>query len=190
MGHGSPKVGGQIGNPSDAAAGSLTATRLASGSGDGSVQIWDPATGQRTLPPIQAHGGYVRGVAFHPTQARLATAATDGTLKLWDVDTGQEVLSLQGHSGGVTCVAFSRDGTRLVSSDTDGTVRIWDARPWTPEIQVEREALGLLDALFAKPLGKAEVIAYLRSSPTVRPEARDKALALVDRYREELKADH
>jgi hypothetical protein len=62
---------------------------------------------------------------------------------------------------------------------------IWDARPWTPEALVEREALGLLEHLFTKPLCKADVLAYLRSSPTVRSQAREKALALIDRYREE-----
>lgn len=43
----------------------------------------------------------------------------------------------------------------------------------------------MLRFLFAKPLCKADVLAYLRSSPTVRSQAREKALALIDRYREE-----
>jgi len=50
---------------------------------------------------------------------------------------------------------------------------------------IRSPALGLLDFLFTKPLRKADVLEYLRNSPTVRPEAREKALALVERYREE-----
>jgi hypothetical protein len=64
-------------------------------------------------------------------------------------------------------------------------VRIWDTRPWTAEAAAEREAVGLLTCLFAKPLSQADVLDYLRNSGTIRPQARQKALALVDRYREE-----
>jgi hypothetical protein len=64
-------------------------------------------------------------------------------------------------------------------------VRLWDARPWASEAAVEREALGLLDFLFDKPLCQADVIAYLQNAPTIRPQARQLALSLVDRYHEE-----
>jgi tetratricopeptide (TPR) repeat protein len=43
----------------------------------------------------------------------------------------------------------------------------------------------LLEFLFSKPLRKTDVREYLRSSPAVRHEVRKKALALIDRYREE-----
>ena len=82
-------------------------------------------------------------------------------------------------------MAFSPDGTRLATGDNDCKVRLWDARPWTPEAAIEREALGLLDSLFARPLRKADVIDYLRNAPTIRPRARQLALSLVDRYHEE-----
>jgi hypothetical protein len=105
-------------------------------------------------------------------------------LKIWDVATGRLILTLKGHLAGVQKVAFSPDG-RLASGSFDGTVRLWDARPGTPKASQDREALGLLDFLFAKPLCKSDVLAYLRSSPTLRPQAREKALALINRYREE-----
>jgi tetratricopeptide (TPR) repeat protein len=82
-------------------------------------------------------------------------------------------------------VAFTPDGTRLATGDNDGKGRLWDARPWTPDAAFEREALGLLDSLFAMPLRKADVIDYLQKTPTIRPQARQLALALVDRYHEE-----
>jgi tetratricopeptide (TPR) repeat protein len=61
----------------------------------------------------------------------------------------------------------------------------WDARPWTPAAAIEREALGLLGYLFAKPLCKADVLEHLRTSPAITPEARQLALTLIERYREE-----
>jgi Flp pilus assembly protein TadD len=50
---------------------------------------------------------------------------------------------------------------------------------------VEREALGLLEFLFAKPLRRADIREHLRRSPMLRPQAREMALAQVERYREE-----
>jgi WD40 repeat protein len=157
---------------------------LASASNDGTVKVWDAATGQE-VHTLRGHNSYVYNAVFNVDGTRLASASDDGTVKLWDVASGQEILTLKGHTSLVRSVAFSRDGSRLASAGWDGRIKIWDARPWAPEAAVEREALGLLDSLFTKPLCKADVLEYLRSSPTVRPPARDKALTLIDRYREE-----
>jgi tetratricopeptide (TPR) repeat protein len=64
-------------------------------------------------------------------------------------------------------------------------VRIWDGRPWTPDAAEEREALGRLAFLFSRPLPRAAVIADLQGSAVLRRRAREIALGLVDRYREE-----
>jgi tetratricopeptide (TPR) repeat protein len=86
----------------------------------------------------------------------------------------------------VHSVTFSPDGNHLAASSEDGVVKIWDARPWTPEAVPEREALGLLNFLFARPLRKADVRDYLRTPQIIlRPQAQDMALSLVNRYREE-----
>jgi WD40 repeat protein/predicted Ser/Thr protein kinase len=156
-------------------------TRLALGSGDGTVQLWDILTG-RPDHAIPAHGNFVLGVAFSPDGTRLASASADEVIKLWDVATGQEVLSLQGHTGGVNGVAFSPDGSRFASAGADGTVKIWDAQPVTA---IERAAQGLLEFLFAKPLCRADVLDYLRTSAMIRPEVQKLALARAERHREE-----
>jgi hypothetical protein len=160
-------------------------SRLASGSLDGTAELWDVNTGQ-VIHSLRGYTDKVLGVAFSPDGKRLASASWDGTVKLWDVATGQEALTLTSHTDGVFSVAFSPDGKRLASASLDGTVKLWDARPWTSdEGTVEREALGLLDFLFARPLSKADIRAHLRALPTIRPEARQLALSLMERYREE-----
>jgi WD40 repeat protein/serine/threonine protein kinase len=163
---------------------SESATQLASASGAGEVILWDAATGQK-VKEMRGHGNFVKGLAFSPEGTRLASGGEDEIVKLWDVTTGAEVLTLRGHAGRVVSVAFSPDGKRLASAGLDGRIEVWDARPLTPDIPLEREAVGLLNHLFAKPLCRADVIDYLQTSPTLRPQARDKALALLNLYQDE-----
>jgi WD domain, G-beta repeat len=149
------------------------------------VKLWD-ATAGKEIRSLQGHGDWVNSVAFSPDGTRLASASNDQTVKLWDVKSGVEVLTLRGHVVYVFGVAFSPDGTRLASIDGLGGLKVWDARPWTPEEGTEeREALGLLSFLFAKPLRRADVLDSLRHVPTHRPQVRQQALSLVDRYHEE-----
>ena len=71
--------------------------RIASGSYDGTVKVWDASTGQETSDPARAHGS-VGSVAFSPDGKRIASGSHDGTVKVWDASTGQETLTLQGHT--------------------------------------------------------------------------------------------
>ncbi|MBI1916490.1 MAG: protein kinase [Planctomycetes bacterium] len=157
---------------------------LATGGWNNQARLWDAATGRPFLPPL-LHSSDVWCVAFSPDGKRLASSSADQTIKVWDTTTGQEAVSLKGHAGHVWAVAFSPDGSRLASASEDQTVKVWDATALTPEVRLEREALALLEFLFAKPLRKSDVLEYLRSSATIDPQARQRAVGLVERYREE-----
>ena len=93
---------------------------LASGSGDGTVKLWDVATHQ-DIGTLH-HGGWVRSVAFS-SDGTLASGSEDGTVKLWDVATHQDIGTLH-HGGWVRSVAFSSDGSTLASGSEDGTVTL------------------------------------------------------------------
>ena len=99
--------------------------RLASGSADKTVKIWDSATGKE-LFALKGHGSFVWGVAFSPDGQRLASASYDRTVKIWETATCTELFTLKGHAGWVTSVAFSPDGRRLASGSEDKTAKIWD----------------------------------------------------------------
>src|SRR5262245_16053129 len=69
--------------------------RLATGSADRTVKLWDAATGQEMLT-LKGHSDSVTSVAFSPDGKRLATGSDDRTVKLWDAGTGQEMLTTKG----------------------------------------------------------------------------------------------
>jgi tRNA A-37 threonylcarbamoyl transferase component Bud32/DNA-binding beta-propeller fold protein YncE len=101
-------------------------TRLASGSEDHTVNVWDAVNGQ-VLSTLTGHTGGVPHVLFSPDGSRLATAGWDGMVKMWDAATGQELRTLWGPGGYITSVAFSADGARLTAAVGDKTVKVWDA---------------------------------------------------------------
>ena len=112
---------------------------LASADGDGTVRLWNPATGRAVGAPLHAsarHGVY--GVAFSPDGKLLASAGGDGTVRLWNPATGRRVGTTLHASGrttaryGVRAVAFSPDGKLLASAGADGTVRLWNPATGQP----------------------------------------------------------
>ena len=57
---------------------------LATGHIDGTVRLWDPATGA-PLRTLEGHTARVRALAADPTGGWLASAGADGTVRLWDL---------------------------------------------------------------------------------------------------------
>ncbi|KAK5987813.1 Vegetative incompatibility protein HET-E-1 [Cladobotryum mycophilum] len=100
--------------------------RLASGSNDNTVRLWDANSGA-CLQTLEGHNGSVRSVVFSPDGQRLASGSDDNTVRIWDANSGACLQTLEGHNGSVRSVVFSPDGQRLASGSDDNTVRIWDA---------------------------------------------------------------
>ena len=106
-------------------------TRLASGSPDTTVRLWN-TTGDRDSMLLQQHTGATNVLAFSPDGKTLASGSTDKTVQLWDTTTGNPRATLTGHINGIAALAFSPDGRTLVSGSTDGTIRFWDIETGTP----------------------------------------------------------
>jgi WD40 repeat protein/serine/threonine protein kinase len=158
--------------------------RIASPSWDQTVRVWDANTGKELLT-LKGHSGGVFSVVFSPDGRRLASASVDRTVKVWDASTGQEILTLQGHTTRLTGgIVFSPDGRRLAVVCADGTVKIWDATTLNPQLLAEREARGLVQFLFAKPLSADEVAAAIRRDATITEAVRQQALALVKPFQQ------
>ena len=120
---------------------------LASAGFDGTVKIWDPATGrQHTV--LEGHQGRVWSVC--PVRAAgqdlLASADGDGTVRIWDPATGRQRNILEGHQGRVNAVCPVQVAGQelLASAGDDHTVRIWD--PTTAEVWALMRVEGPLHA--------------------------------------------
>ncbi|GJF30280.1 hypothetical protein KNE206_29800 [Kitasatospora sp. NE20-6] len=107
--------------------------RLATGSVDKTVRIWNPATGAQDGEPLTGHTGGVRTVAVFTAEdgsPRLATGDSDGMVRIWNPATGaQDGEPLTGHTGWVRTVAVftAEDGSpRLATGGDDTNVLLWN----------------------------------------------------------------
>jgi WD40 repeat protein len=98
--------------------------RLALGLQDGSVALWDIATGEQ-VGQLSGHGGLVIQVVFSADGRKLATASFDKFAKLWDLESGQELATLYGNGGNVFAVVLSPDGKHAATAGGDGTMRLY-----------------------------------------------------------------
>jgi len=101
-------------------------TRIASGSADGMVGIWDTATG-KNLVFLRGHTQLVAALMFSSDGSRLLTGSWDETVRQWDGHTGQPLSVRRGHKDRVLTVAYSPDGKWIASGGVDRTVRLWKA---------------------------------------------------------------
>ncbi|PWH17613.1 MAG: hypothetical protein DDG58_07740 [Ardenticatenia bacterium] len=99
--------------------------RIASGSHDQTVRVWEVVSG-RVSQTLSGHTGAVTSVAFSPDGRQIASGSHDQTVRVWEVVSGRVLQILSGHTGAVTSVAFSPDGRRLASGSYDGKVRVWE----------------------------------------------------------------
>jgi WD40 repeat protein len=156
---------------------------LASASADRTVKLWD--TSGEELHTLRGHTDTVWSVAFSPDGRRLASVSLDRTVKLWDPDSGQELRSLPLQGWGGYGVSFSADGTRLACGSEQGPIVLHDARPLTPELRAELDALRLVDDLYARWPLQREVLAAVQRTDGLTADEREIAMRFAQQRRDD-----
>lgn len=100
---------------------------IASGSWDGTIQLWHVSIDNARIPirTLAGHSGAVWSVAVSSDGKLLASGSADRTVKIWNLQTGKLWKTFKGHSAGVFSIAFSPDNTLVASGSFDKTIKLW-----------------------------------------------------------------
>ena len=112
-------------------------TLLAGGGADGTVRVWNPATGAPAGPVVHPAAGNaaVTSLAFNPTGTLLAGGSTDGTVRVWNPATGAPagpVVHAAGRGDPVGALIFGPDGTLWTTAESGNAVQPWNPATGTP----------------------------------------------------------
>lgn len=104
---------------------------LASSSGDGTVRLWNAASGSSlgVLKESKGSAGAVYAVAFSPDGSRLASVSLDKKVRIWDVSGGsapQKPLAAHTCEDLPLTVAWSPQGDMVITGGRDRRIRFRD----------------------------------------------------------------
>lgn len=155
-----------VGRPICAAALRPDGKMLATGTRNGSVQLWDLGTGKSMGKPMGHHvfnaPSTIWSVRFSPDGRRLATTAADDRLILWDVAT-QSMVGMPRRQvyptstlrlADVWTSVFSPDGIKIATGASDGKVRIFHVESGQLLHLLEGHSEGVLCAQFTPDGGR------------------------------------
>lgn len=144
---------------------SKDASRLASGSSDGSVVLWD-IVAETGLFRLLGHKGGVTDISFVVLDSGaldvLVTSSLDGLVKVWDLEGQCCIQTIPTHRGevwGAACLTIPNSNPlgkdekgadkdnriRLVTGSSDGQARVWSVQ--TPKRYEEKGADSASDAV-------------------------------------------
>ncbi len=137
--------------------------RLVATSYDGTLRVWDAATGkQRRVVKVGAHG---HGLGFSPDgRWLLASIGDEGIVAVFDAATLERRGELRGHTDYIQDIEFGPDG-RVVTASRDGTAKIWDLSS-RREVATLRVPTGAVLSVAVSPDG--DLIATASADGTVK----------------------
>ncbi|KAI9670378.1 MAG: U3 small nucleolar RNA-associated protein 13 [Caeruleum heppii] len=123
--------------------------RLASGSENGHVRVWDLHT-RKCMTVLDSHVSVVRDLDYSPEENALVSASRDKTIIIWDARTwkARKVIPVL---EGVESVGFVENGRFIYTGGEKGRVRMWETengREVTQEQEAGSESEAITDIVF------------------------------------------
>lgn len=116
--------------------GSVPGFRLASGSEDGKVRVWD-LNKRKSIATLESHVSVVRSLSYSRSENALLSASRDKTVIIWDVrswKTRRIIPVLES----VEAATFIEDSALCILGGENGKARVWDCNRGT-EVTQEQE---------------------------------------------------
>jgi len=124
---------------------------IASGEQDGTVQVWEVASGKLQTTYKQHKGGWIH-TTWSPDSQKIASGGDDNTVLVWDAMTGKTKITYTKHTDVINAVTWSPDGKSIASGSKDNWVLVWDAS--TGETNVAYQQISGVLCLAWSPDGK------------------------------------
>ena len=144
---------------------SLEGNKLASGSSDYEIFIWDIIT-TSYLKSLKSHTDHITSLA-RLEDNQLASSSKDKTIKIWDTAVGKLIKTLSGHTNFVLTV-LALPNKKLATGSADETIKIWNTQN------------GLLIDSLAENTGDVNSLILLKDNLTIASTSNDKAIKLWD----------
>lgn len=120
--------------------------RLASGSEDGKVRVWD-LNKRKSITSLESHVSVVRGLSYSPSENALLSASRDKTVIVWDVRTWKTRRIIPVLES-VEAAAFVADSGLCLVGGENGRLRVWDCNRGS-EVTQEQEPAPEFEAVVA-----------------------------------------
>jgi WD40 repeat protein len=116
-------------------------SRLVSTNWDGTIRVWETATGQELLLLSETEEEFLREryreLAYSSDGSYFVTGGDDGTARVWDAATGELLTTYTGHRdilrlndpdspNWIIGLDVSPDSKSIATSDRAGLVKLWD----------------------------------------------------------------
>ncbi|KZP03197.1 WD40 repeat-like protein [Athelia psychrophila] len=117
---------------------SYDGSRIACGTDESTVYVWDSVTGARVIGPLSHSGSskYVNVVAWSTDGKCLLSGCHTGEVILWNITSpnGNQPITKIHHPGCIawknplSSLVFSSDGSQIASCSRRGDVHVWDSK--------------------------------------------------------------
>src|SRR3984957_18448478 len=99
---------------------------LASGGNDGTIRIWDAASGKQVRQCSGLKDANIHALTYLPDGKTLVSKGNDNTIRVWNLAAGDEIRTLYPAQPQAAALVPGEDEDALIELCTDNTVHVWD----------------------------------------------------------------